>query len=118
MRLAKDLLESNSDLLRLLARTNDFKSKRRDLERIPRLAIHLWHLYNYALEMAPDHASGEGPAGGTSDLLRLLARTNRLELNREDLVRIQWLMVNCSQLCTYALEMAPDHVSGIETVGG
>ena len=64
MPLASDLLRGTSDLLRLLARTTHLQFNRRDLVRLPRLAVHCSHLCNYALEIAPDHASGKGPAGG------------------------------------------------------
>ena len=44
--------------------------------------------------------------GGTSELLRLLARTNHLKLTCWDLVRVQLFAVDLSHLHHYAFEMA------------
>ena len=79
MRLAKDLLGCKSDLLRLLTRTNHMNLSRWNFVRIPRLTVNCEQLHNSAFEIAADHASGENLLGGTSDLLRLIARTNRVK---------------------------------------
>ena len=50
--------------------------------------------------------------GGTSGLLRLLARTSSLTFGRWDLVWVPWLAVNCSHLQYYAYGLAPDNASG------
>ena len=64
MRLAKDLSGGTSELFRLLARTKHLKLKWRNVVRVPWLTVNCKHLYNYALEMAPGHASGAGFVGG------------------------------------------------------
>ena len=63
MRLANDLLGGPLDLLRLLARTKHLKFTCWDLMCIQWLAVSLSPLRNFALDIAPDHASGERPAG-------------------------------------------------------
>ena len=64
MRLAKDMLGDTSELLRLIARTNHIQLNRWDLVRVHWLKSNCSHLYNHVFEMAPDHASGEGPDEG------------------------------------------------------
>ena len=64
MCLATDLVSGTSDLLRLLGRTTHLKLSCWDLMWMQWLSILCSHFYNYALEMAPDHASGKGLVGG------------------------------------------------------
>ena len=67
------------------------------------LIVNCSHLHNYALEMAPDHAFGEGLVGSTLDLFRLMARTKHLKLSCRNFVRVPWLIVICKHLYHYAL---------------
>ena len=60
---AKDMLGGTPDLLRLLDRTNHIQFKCWDLVWIPRLEVNLSHVCDFALEMAPDHASGDALTG-------------------------------------------------------
>lgn len=112
MCLAKDLRRGTSDLFRLLARATNFTLGRCDLVWVQWLAVDCSHFLYYASEMAPDHAYCEGLLGSTSDLLRLLALTNQHQLCRWDFVWVPWLGASCSHLQYYAVEIAPDHVSG------
>ena len=111
MRLAKDLLEGTSGLLRLLARTNHLKLRRKDFVWAPRLALNCSHLHYYALEMVPIMRLSNDLLRCTSDVLQFLARTNHLNLRCMDLVCVPRLVVKCSHLRIDALELAPDHAS-------
>ena len=68
MRLAEDLLGGRSDSFRLLPLTKHLKFWCWDLVWVHWLSIQFSHLHNYALEMAPDHESVEGLAGGSFGL--------------------------------------------------
>ena len=56
--------------------------------------------------------------GGPSDLLRLLVLTKHLKLRCWDLVWVQWLIVTCSHVHNYALEMSSGHASDEWSAGG
>ena len=72
-------IRGTSDLHRLLPVPNSLKSMCCDLVWIEWWAVNYLNLHNSAFEMAPDHATGAGLGGGTSDVPKLLAQTKYIK---------------------------------------
>ena len=116
--LAKDLLGGTSDLLRLLAWTNHIKFNRWELVRITGLALTVRRCNMMRCRWRPTMRLATDLLCGTSELLRLLARTNHSKLNRWNSVRVQCLAVHWSHFHNYVLKMEPDHASAKDLMRG
>ena len=95
MRLAKDMLGGISDLPRLLVRPAHFKLMRRHLVWMQWLAVSLSHFQNYALEVAPDHAVSEWPAGGYVGFNQISGQGHTHQINVLGFRAYTMVAVNC-----------------------